>query len=78
MSQITAREPLTVTELETLALLLDLGSEKMMTARLPGGGYAWGPRSRDYQDTMDDMFAAFYALRPYEGPGSDITITRES
>lgn len=72
-----AREPLTVAELETLAIMLDSGTRKMSTVRTEAGGWAW-PQGRILSSAWTDTFEAFYAIRndsfAFGAPGSDIRI----
>jgi hypothetical protein len=59
---ITPRTPLTLTELETLAVMLDNATQHMGTTRDTTGHYAWGP-AREYSDAMNEMFTGFYDIR---------------
>jgi hypothetical protein len=59
---ITPRTPLEVTELETLAVMLDSASKKMGTVRTGTGEYAW-PMGHELTDAFGDMFGGFYQLR---------------
>jgi hypothetical protein len=63
MGQITARTPLTVTELETLAVMLDSGSRRMSrTLDTDGISHVW-EYSRGLGQAQSDMFDAFHELR---------------
>jgi hypothetical protein len=83
---ITPRTPLTLAELETLAVMLDSGSQHMTNVKDSGGEYAWP--SGINAGAMIDMFAAFFEIRdntailtagpdgwPYDIPEAHVTIT---
>jgi hypothetical protein len=57
---ITPRTPLTLTELETLAVMLDNGTCAMVGACTPDGRRAW---MAGLSDEWNDIFAGFYQLR---------------
>jgi hypothetical protein len=59
---ISPRTPLTITELETLAVMLDSAGKKMSIVRTNTGEYAW-PMGREMTDAFGDMFGGFYQLR---------------
>jgi hypothetical protein len=58
---IAPRTPLTVTELETLAAMLDNGSRHMGDARDDDGNHVWP--SHSFSGALMDMFHGFYELR---------------
>jgi hypothetical protein len=83
---LTPRTPLTLTELETLAVMLDTGSQHMASVKDDNGGYAW--TNPTHAGAMSDMFAGFFQLRdntavmlagpdgwPYNLPEAHVTIT---
>ena len=83
---ITPRTPLTLAELETLATMLDTGTQHMNHARDPKGNYAW-PIAQ-YSDAIAEMFAGFFEIRdnaailavgqdgwPWDAPQANVTIT---
>jgi hypothetical protein len=85
---ITPRTPLTLTELETLATLLDNATQHMNTARDAAGNHAWDSTTGQFRTAMEDMFAGFFALRdntailtagpdgwPYDLPEAAVMIT---
>lgn len=53
--------PLTVVELETLAVMLDSASRKMAHVRTADGGHAWSYPM--VSETYSEAFTAFYDLR---------------
>ena len=59
---------LTITELETLAVMLDSASRHMAQARTPAGEYAWGDAHPDSQlcDAIADMSIGFYQIQGFE------------
>ena len=59
---ITPRTPLTLAELETLAVMLDNASQHLSHARDDHGGYAWG-QGRQLDGAYGDMLEAFYQIR---------------
>ena len=54
---------LTVTEAETLAVMLDSASRKIARARDHKGAYVWAMRGDT--EVISDMFRGFYAIAPY-------------
>jgi hypothetical protein len=86
---ITPRTPLTLTELETLAVMLDTGSQHMTNVKDDNGDYAWPSGDvTGVSSTMSDMFAGFFEIRdntailtagpdgwPYDIPEAHVTIT---
>lgn len=58
---IPGQAPLTVAELETLAVMLDSASRKMAHVRTADGGYAWQYPAAS--EGYTDAFAVFYELR---------------
>jgi hypothetical protein len=60
VSPVSPVSPLTVTELETLAVMLASAGRRMSRARKPDGGYAWVD---GYHDTLSDMGEFFYGLQ---------------
>ena len=83
---VAPREPLTFTELETLAAVIDRGSSRMCEALHPDGAPVWHTRN-GFNDTLTDMFGGFYQLRdnsailanpaenPWNTPEGQISIT---
>ena len=63
MTRLLAREPLTVTELETLAVLLDSGTRRMSRARTDDGVYFVWTGATGIDEVYEDVFSAFYQLR---------------
>jgi hypothetical protein len=83
---ITPRTPLTLAELETLATMLDTGTQHMNHARDAKGKYAW-PVDQ-YSNAIAEMFAAFFEIRdntailavgqdgwPWDAPHARVTVT---
>ena len=54
---------LTVTEAETLAVMLDSASRKVASVRTSTGDYAWP--LEDDTEVISDMFRGFYDIAPY-------------
>ena len=54
---------LTVTEAETLAILLDSASRKIASTRDHKGAYVWPMRGDT--EVISDMFRGFYDIAPY-------------
>ena len=54
---------LTVTEAETLAILLDSASRKIASTRDHKGAHVWS--FRDDTEVISDMFRGFYDIAPY-------------
>jgi hypothetical protein len=61
MSNLTATPPLTVTELETLAVLLDSGTRSMLTARDDKNEDVWSYAQSS--DMWPDVFGGFADLK---------------
>ena len=59
---IAPRTPLTVTELETLATMLDHGTETIGRARTETGAYVW-PQGSVLSDIYAEIFGGFYEIR---------------
>lgn len=69
-------EPLTDTELETLAVLLDSASEHMTYVRNSDGRYVWGNPDRTAGDNLtsaiEEMISGFYEIQLASRPNSPL------
>jgi hypothetical protein len=85
---IAPRTPLTVTELETLAAMLDSASQHLCNVRDSAGVHVWDSVDGQFRSALDDMFTGFFQLRdntcvlaagpdgsPFDRPESNIRIT---
>lgn len=58
---IVTTTPLTRTELETLAVMIESGTRKMVKVTDQEGNYVW--RNTERADAASEIFAAFYEIQ---------------